>query len=176
MKIDSNVPFGIAALGSWIINAILRFKKNIYIIYYNILVSSCLIALVFDLFFFGALLWDLPICLLRLVCRWRTGKKRRKSWKKTVGRGFLSCNRNASSLWTFSLKHHVINIGGVTLSRTDLPLNPVKPDANALGVVGPINDPIITSKIAPTIRTSSTFWTLNNRSFWKLYYKPLLQP
>ena len=41
--------------------------------------------------------------------------------------------------------------------KINLLLSPVKPEAIATSVVGPKNDPIKTSKIAPTIKISNIF-------------------
>lgn len=52
-------------------------------------------------------------------------------------------------------------MGNYNLKTILLLLNPVKPDEIAMSVVGPINVPIMTSNIAPTMKTSNMFWTLN---------------
>jgi len=45
----------------------------------------------------------------------------------------------------------------IVVVKINLLLNPVKPEAIAASLVGPINDPIKTSKIAPTIKISNIF-------------------
>jgi len=51
----------------------------------------------------------------------------------------------------------IINYNLFLKLKINLLLSPVKPEAIATSLFGPKNDPIKTSKIAPTIKISNTF-------------------